>query len=87
MTRQERANNVRKRNYFTKYGEQARQVLEALLQKYADEGIENLEDPAVLKVEPFRRLGTPMELIDLFGGREQYLQAIRELASQLYHAA
>jgi type I restriction enzyme R subunit len=87
LTRKERADNVRKQNYFAEYGEQARAVLEALLTKYADEGIENLEDPAVLRVEPFSHLGTPMEIIDLFGGRDEYLKAIRELETQLYSAA
>src|SRR5262249_20470036 len=87
LTRKERADNVRKRNYFTKYGEQARAVLDALLDKYADEGIENIENPNVLNVEPIRSLGTPVELIRAFGGRQQYEAAIRELEEQLYGAA
>ncbi len=87
LTRQERAENVRKRNYFAKYGEQARAILDALLNKYADEGIKNLEDPAVLRVEPFSQLGTPMEIIQVFGGRDDYLAAVQELESQLYDAA
>ncbi len=84
LTRRERAANVRKRNYFTKYGEQARQVLDALLNKYADVGLEPVESMEVLKVQPFNRLGTPVEIVRAFGGREKYLQAVRELESELY---
>ena len=87
LTRKERADNVRKRNYFSKYGEQARTVLSALLDKYADEGIENIENPNVLNVEPIRSLGTPVELIRAFGGKKQYEEAIRELEQHLYGAA
>ena len=87
LTRKERADNVRKRNYFTKYREQARAVLDALLDKYADEGIENIENPNVLNVEPIRSLGTPVELIRAFGGKKQYEEAIRELQQELYGAA
>jgi type I restriction enzyme R subunit len=87
LTRRQRAENVRSRNYFTKYGEQARAVLDALLEKYADEGIENIENPNVLNVEPIRSLGTPVEIIRAFGGKQQYEQAIRELEDQLYGAA
>ena len=84
LTRKERAANVRKRNYFTKYGAQARAVLDALLDKYADEGLEPVESVDVLKVQPFNRLGTPVELVRIFGGREKYLQAVRELEKELY---
>lgn len=87
LTRKERAANVRKRNYFSKYGEQARAVLNALLDKYADEGLEPVESVDVLKVQPFNRLGTPVELVRSFGGREKYLQAVRELEKELYAAA
>ena len=87
LTRRERAENVKRRNYFSKYGEKARAVLEALLDKYADEGLTNLEDPKVLKVQPFNRYGTPTEIIQEFGGREQYFQAIKHLEQQLYHVA
>ena len=85
-TRKERAENVRKRNYFTKYGEQAHAVLDALLDKYADEGIENIESMDVLNVEPIRSMGTPVEVIKAFGGRDQYRKAVRELEQQLYSA-
>lgn len=87
LTRAERAKQVRKRDVFTEYGEQARKVLEALLDKYADEGIENIEDIKVLKVNPFDKLGTPTEIIQLFGGRPQYLQALTLLEHALYQAA
>jgi type I restriction enzyme R subunit len=85
LTRRERAENVRKRNYFTKYGEQARSVLNALLDKYADEGVENIEDLKVLRINPFNSIGTPTEIVnDFFGGKQHYEQAIRELETELY---
>ena len=87
LTRRERAENVKKRNYFAKYEGKARAVLEALLDKYADEGLTNLEDPKVLKVQPFNRHGTPLEIIQTFGGKESYAKAIRELEEQLYQVA
>ena len=87
LTRRERAENVRKRNYFTKYGDQARRIIMALLDKYADEGIENIEDIAILRVEPFNQMGTPAEILQIFGGRDQYLRAIEELEHELYTAA
>lgn len=86
LTRRERANNVRKRNYFTKYGDQARAVIAALLDKYADEGIVHIEDIGILSVSPLSDLGTPVEIISAFGGREQYHQALRELEKELYAA-
>lgn len=87
LTRKERANNVRKRNYFTKYGEQAKKVLEALLDKYADEGITNIEKIEVLRVNPFDEMGSPTEIIGEFGSKEKYLQAVRELEIELYKSA
>lgn len=86
MTRRERANNVKKRNYFTKYGDKARAVLEALLDKYADEGVANIENIKVLKIKPFDEFGSPKEIADLFGGKEQYLNAVKELEEQIYTA-
>ena len=86
LTRRERANNVVKRNYFTEYGEQARQVLEALLEKYATDGIENIEDMIVLKVAPINQLGTPLEIFKHFGGKENYLTALKTLESHIYSA-
>ncbi|MFA6924112.1 MAG: DEAD/DEAH box helicase family protein [Bacteroidales bacterium] len=87
LTRKERVNNVKKRNYFTKYGEQAKKVLEALLDKYADEGIENIESIEVLRVNPFDEFGSPTEIIKEFGSKEKYLQAIKELEKELYKTA
>lgn len=86
LTRKERANNVRKRNYFAKYEGKMREVLEALLDKYADQGVLNLEDPQMLRLDPFSRIGTPVGITKLFGGPEGYKAAIRELEQQLYAA-
>lgn len=88
LTRNERANNVKKRNYFTDYGEQARAVLEALLDKYADEGIASIENNSVLKLAPFNRMGTPVEIINgVFGGKANYEQAVQALESELFTQA
>ena len=87
LTRKERAERVKKRNYFAKYGEQAKAVLETLLEKYADDGIENIESLSVLKVQPFDKFGSPLEIVNLFGGKENYLNAIAELEKELYEAA
>ncbi len=87
LTRRERAENVRKRHYFAKHGERGRAVLDALLEKYADEGVGNLENTAVLKVQPISRLGTPVELIQAFGGKRQYLAAVKELEQEIYRSA
>ncbi|HKJ90108.1 MAG TPA: type I restriction-modification enzyme R subunit C-terminal domain-containing protein, partial [Oceanipulchritudo sp.] len=84
LTRRERAENVRKRNYFTKYEEQARKVLEALLDKYADEGITQIEETQILNISPFTQFGTPMEIVRAFGGRDAYEKAVRDLESALY---
>lgn len=87
LSRKERANNVRKRNYFTQYGEQARKVLNALLDKYADEGIENIESMEVLKVNPVASFGSAIEIVQSFGGKPLYLKAVKELEKQLYQIA
>jgi type I restriction enzyme R subunit len=89
LTRKERADKVKKRNYFTKYGDQARAVLEALLEKYADEGVLSIESPKVLKLNPFDKMGTPVEIInDVFGGKANYESALQELERELFqHAA
>lgn len=84
LTRKERAEQVKKRNYFAKYGEQAKQVLEALLDKYADTGVENIEDIKILTLDPFRTMGSTPELIAAFGGKQGYLNALKELEQQLY---
>ena len=84
LTRRERADNVKKRDVFNKYGDQARAVLDALLAKYADEGVFNLDDITVLRIPPFTQLGTPVQLIEVFGGREGFVKAVHELQSALY---
>jgi type I restriction enzyme R subunit len=85
LTRRERAHNVKKRNYFTKYGPQARDVLTALLDKYADEGVATLESGKVLRLDPFKSIGTPVEIINnIFGGKEKYERAIQELENELF---
>jgi type I restriction enzyme R subunit len=86
LTRTERVNNVKKRNYFTKYSEQTRKVLETLLDKYADEGIENIEDMKILQVKPLDVFGSPMEIVDLFGGKIGYLQVLSELEKEIYRS-
>ncbi|MBD5779871.1 DEAD/DEAH box helicase family protein [Pelagicoccus sp. NFK12] len=85
LTRKERANKVKKRNYFAKYGEQVRAVLEALLDKYADEGVLTIESPKVFKLTPFDKIGTPVEIInDVFGGKAKYETALQELERELF---
>jgi type I restriction enzyme R subunit len=84
LSRRERAENVKKRNYFTKYGEQARAVLEAILGKYADQGPQAIEAMEILKVQPISQMGTPIEIIQIFGSRAAYEQAIQELEAELY---
>ncbi len=84
LTRKDRANNLKKRDFFTKYGEQARQVLEKLLEKYADEGVTDIESLEVLKVKPFTDFGSPMEIVTSFGSKKAYLQTIHELENELY---
>jgi type I restriction enzyme R subunit len=85
LTRQERANNVKKRDYFTQYGKQARTVLEALLDKYADEGLSTLESNKVLKLKPFTDMGAPMEIVkNAFGSKAVYDQAIQNLELELF---
>ncbi|MBO6496768.1 MAG: DEAD/DEAH box helicase family protein [Roseivirga sp.] len=86
LTRKERANNVKKRDYFTKYGEQARKVLETLLDKYADEGITNIESMDILKVKPLTDYGSAIEIVNgIFGGKKKYMEAVKELEQELYH--
>jgi type I restriction enzyme R subunit len=87
LTRQERANNVKKHNYFAKYGEQAAAVLDALLEKYADSGINNLESLDILKVNPIRDFGSPVYIIkNIFNGKANFEKALQELTRQLYAA-
>ena len=84
LTRRERAENVKKRDVFRKYGDQARAVLGALLDKYADEGVLNLDDANVLRIPPLNSLGTPLELVRAFGGKPGFDQAVHDLQSALY---
>ncbi|MNG03695.1 hypothetical protein D3C84_867850 [compost metagenome] len=84
LSRKERADQVKKRNYFGRYSGAARQVLEALLDKYADTGIEHIEDIKILQLDPFSRIGAPMELVKAFGGKVGYNKAIHELEDALY---
>lgn len=87
MSRKERAAKVRKANYFTKYGEQAKKVLDALLSKYSDGGITDIESMEVLRVDPFTTFGTPLEIVNtIFGGSANYMSAIRRLEQCLYTA-
>jgi type I restriction enzyme R subunit len=78
---------VRKRDVFGKYGDRARAVLEALLVKYADIGIQSVESMEILKVDPLRDFGTPIEIVQLFGGKAAYRTAIRDLENALYAVA
>ncbi len=84
LTRSERANNVKKRDYLNKYEGVARQVLEALLDKYASSGITELEDLRILENEPFRKFGSPMKISNLFGGRSGYFDAVHGLQMEIY---
>lgn len=87
LTRKERAKNVLKQDYFSKYGDSARQVLEVLLEKYSDEGIEAIEDMDVLKVQPINQFGSPIEIVSYFGGREQYVEAVQYVQHLIYNQA
>lgn len=86
LTRKERADQVKKRDYFTRYGKQAQRVLEALLDKYADEGVGSIEETQILTIAPFTQFGTPIEIIRAFGGFDQYQNALQELEHALYSA-
>lgn len=84
LSRKERAEQVKKRNYFTKYGEQAQKVINALLDKYADEGVEPIEETKILTIQPFTDYGTPIEIIKIFGGKAKYEEAVKELEQAIY---
>ena len=84
LTRRERAENVRKRDIFHKYGPKAQKVLEALLDKYMNEGVSQLENRKVLTLDPFRKMGSPASIAKLFGGNEHYFNAVKELENELY---
>ena len=87
LTRHERAEQVKKRDIFSKYGEQARLVLEALLDKYAKEGVSELESLTVLENDPFRKLGSKANIVKFFGGKQGYLEAVKELEQNIYSIA
>lgn len=91
LSRKERAENVKKRNYFAKYGEQARKVLEAILEKYSDEGVDVIDDAKdstkmvdFLKLPPINKIALPLQIMKEFGGKENYLYAIQELENEIY---
>ncbi|MBL0040051.1 MAG: DEAD/DEAH box helicase family protein [Xanthomonadales bacterium] len=87
LTRRERAEQVKKRDYFTKYGDLARKVIAALLDKYSDQGVLDLENPEIIRLDPLSRLGSPVEIIRAFGGKPAYDAAIQALTDELYKAA
>ena len=84
LTRRERANNVRKRDFLSRYTGAAREVLEALLDRYMNTGVYEIEKTEILKLDPFRRMGKPSRLAALFGGKDGYLKAVRELEEEIY---
>ena len=87
LTRRERAENVKKRDIFGKYGDAAREVINALLDKYAELGIYDIESTEILKQNPFTKYGKPARIAALFGGNDKYRQALREIESELYRVA
>ncbi len=84
LTRRERADNVKKRDVFSKYGPKARKVLEALLDRYTSDGIGQLENPRVLTLDPFRQMGSPVAIAKMFGGKDKYVHALKELEKLIY---
>lgn len=84
LTRQERANKVKKRDHFGKYSEVAREVIDALLEKYMNEGITEIENIEILKLDPFKKIGSPVKIMKAFGGKKGYINTVRELSRQLY---
>lgn len=87
LTRKERVEQVKKRDYFAKYGDLARKVIAALLDKYADDGMLDLENPEIIRLDPLSKLGSPMEIIRAFGGKPAYDAAIHSLTDELYRTA
>ena len=84
LTRKERANNVKKRDFLSKYSGDARKVLETLLDKYMNTGIYEIEKTEILKLEPFPKIGKPAKISSYFGGKAGYLKAVRELEQEIY---
>lgn len=87
LTRKERAEQVKKRDYFTRYGDLARKVIEALLEKYADDGVLDLDNPEIIRLDPLNKLGSPVEIVRAFGGKAGYDAAIHALTDELYQVA
>jgi type I restriction enzyme R subunit len=87
LTRKERADQVKKRDYFNRYGDLARKVIEALLDKYSNDGVLDLENPEIIRLDPLRKLGSPVEIIRAFGGKPAYDAAIHTLTEELYRSA
>jgi type I restriction enzyme R subunit len=87
LTRKERADNVRKRNYFSKYGEKAQLILQKLLEKYEVEGITSIERGSILSISPLDEIGSPVELVNAFGKKKDFENAVKELESVLYNIA
>ena len=85
LSRKERAEKIKKRNYFGKYSEKVRAILNALIDKFADEGIMEIENRSILSFQPFDKFGTPVEIIKEFGGKDKYEEAIRELEKELFN--
>ena len=86
LTKKERAENVKKRHYLYKYSDIAQQVIEALLDKYANDGIKEIEDTKVLQLKEFAKIGSPMKIVKAFGGKEAYQKAVQELENEIYYA-
>lgn len=86
LTKKERAENVKKRHYLYKYSDVAKKVIEALLDKYANDGIKEIEDTKVLQLKEFAKIGSPMKIVKAFGGKEAYLKAVRELENEIFYA-
>ena len=84
LTRKERAENVKKKDFLNKYSGVAREVLEALLDKYMDTSIYEIEKTEVLRLDPFMRMGKPQKIASYFGGKDGYLKAVKELESSIY---
>ena len=84
LTRRERANNVRKRDFLSRYSGAAREVLEALLEKYMNSGVYEIENTEILKLDPFMKYGKPSRIVQFFGGKDGYLKAIHELEEEIY---
>ncbi len=86
LTKKERAENVKKSHYLYKYSDVAKEVIEALLDKYANDGIKEIEDTKVLQLKEFQKIGSPMKIVKAFGGKEAYLKAVQELENEIYYA-